>query len=391
MGSFAEALTALMAERGVSGSALARQVPCDRALISRYLSGRQQPSRRIAGRIDEVLGAGRELAALALVPAVLGSGLNPDIRERLAWTREHPRLIDQAVVQSLAGVLEAQRHAEDTLGSAAILKPVMAQLAVVGDLVTEARGPARPALVDVAGQWAQFAGWLHASTRNDAGAIRLNDRALEWATEAGDVNLISEVVSMKGRVAWMAGYPGPVIGLSQAAQRDPRAFPGQHAISAAQEARGHAMAGDADAAERKLADAMAKAHAADERPEESPPWLYYHSPAFFELQQGIVLSYFAEVLRYRDLALSALESGYAGLPADERQSEWGAGYLVHMAAVHERSGDTEQASSVALAAARIARHTGSSRLRGMLIPLHRRLKARWAGNPDVIALGEALR
>jgi hypothetical protein len=272
-----------------------------------------------------------------------------------------------------------------------MFKPVMAQLGVIADLVTEARGAARTALVDVAGQWAQFAGWLHASTRDDAGAIRLNDRALEWATEAGDVNLISEVISMKGHVAWMAGQPGPVIGLSQAAQRDPQAFPGQHAISAAQEARGHPMAGDADAAERKLADAMAKAQAAAERPEESPPWLYYHSPAFFELQQGIVLSYFAEVPRYRDLALSALESGYAGLPPDERQSEWGAGYLVHMAAVHERSGDVEQASAVALAAAHIARLTGSPRLRAMLTPLHRQLAARWPGHPDVVALGEALR
>jgi transcriptional regulator with XRE-family HTH domain len=151
MGGFAEALRALMAERGVSGSALARLVPCDRALISRYLSGRQQPSARMACRADEVLGAGGDLAALAVAPALFNGGLDPDARERLAWTRENPRLVDQAAVESLAGVLAAQRHAEDTLGSAAALRPVMAQLAVVGDLVTEARGGGRPALVDVAG------------------------------------------------------------------------------------------------------------------------------------------------------------------------------------------------------------------------------------------------
>ena len=64
MGSFAEALQALMDERGVSGSALSRQVPCDRALISRYLSGKRQPSRKMAARIDEVLAAGGDLVAL---------------------------------------------------------------------------------------------------------------------------------------------------------------------------------------------------------------------------------------------------------------------------------------------------------------------------------------
>src|SRR5690349_18246356 len=66
---FAEALGALMHERGLSANALARQVPCDKALISRYRSGRQDPSARMARRIDEVLGADGRLAGLAAVPA----------------------------------------------------------------------------------------------------------------------------------------------------------------------------------------------------------------------------------------------------------------------------------------------------------------------------------
>jgi transcriptional regulator with XRE-family HTH domain len=63
--SFAEALRALMAERGISGNALARKIPCDKALISRYLTGRQQPSPRMARLVDDALGAGGELAELA--------------------------------------------------------------------------------------------------------------------------------------------------------------------------------------------------------------------------------------------------------------------------------------------------------------------------------------
>ncbi|HMH91908.1 MAG TPA: helix-turn-helix transcriptional regulator [Streptosporangiaceae bacterium] len=382
---FAERLAELMAERGISGRGLARLLPCDRSYVSLLTQGKRRASPQMAARIDALLGAGGELAALAAA-----SETAPGDRERLAWAREHPRRVDLAAVESLAGVLAAQRHAEDTLGSAAILRPVMAHLAAVGDLVTEACGPVRAALVDVAGQWAQFAGWLNASVRKDATAIRLCDLALGWATEAGDVNMVSQVVSMKGHVAWMDGHPGPVIGLSQAAQRDPRAFAGQHAISAAQEARGHAMTGDADAAERKLDDAMASAQAADEQHEESPPWLYYHSPAYFQLQRGIVLGYFAKTPRYRDIALAALETGYAGLPPDEQASEWGAAYLVHMAAVHERSGDADRAAAVALDAARVVRQTGSPRLRGMLGPQHRRMAARWPDHPGVAMLGEAL-
>src|SRR5207248_6186259 len=40
--------------------------------------------------------------------------------------------------------------------SAAMLEPVTAQLAVAGNLVTEARGPLRAPLLRVAGQYAQF-------------------------------------------------------------------------------------------------------------------------------------------------------------------------------------------------------------------------------------------
>src|SRR5690348_6075292 len=61
---FAESLCTLMEERGISAN-VAAQVPCDKALISRYRNGRQHPSLRMARRVDEVLGAGGQLAALA--------------------------------------------------------------------------------------------------------------------------------------------------------------------------------------------------------------------------------------------------------------------------------------------------------------------------------------
>ena len=62
---FAGALRSHMAERGISGNALARRVPCDKALISRFVNGKQKPSGKLARRLDEVLETGGELAALA--------------------------------------------------------------------------------------------------------------------------------------------------------------------------------------------------------------------------------------------------------------------------------------------------------------------------------------
>jgi hypothetical protein len=59
---FAGQLAALMSERGLGVRALARRVPCDAALISRLASGKQQPSTVMARLLDDLLGAGGELA-----------------------------------------------------------------------------------------------------------------------------------------------------------------------------------------------------------------------------------------------------------------------------------------------------------------------------------------
>src|SRR5207244_13389413 len=146
-------------------------------------------------------------------------------------------------------------------------------------------------LLDTAGQWSQFAGWLYENTGQSDQATRLYGQALGCAVETDNVDLAAEVTSLKGHLAWTLGHMESVLVLSQAAQCDPRAFPGQHAISAAQEARVHAIFGDADTTERKLADAMRLAALAADRPEDAPPWLYYLSQAFFTLHRGRAYRY----------------------------------------------------------------------------------------------------
>lgn len=155
MTTFAGALAALMAERGISGRDLARRAHCDPSLICRYKSGKKQPSEKMAGLIDEALGAKGALVALArrepsrravlagIATTVAGvslfGALDGDERDRLAWAQRHPPQIDAAAVASLVAVLAGQRHADDSLGSAAMRRPALAQLATVESLVRLAR------------------------------------------------------------------------------------------------------------------------------------------------------------------------------------------------------------------------------------------------------------
>src|ERR1022692_4614128 len=221
MDRFAAQLRRLMPEDGISGNALARKVYVDPALICRYRSGKQQPSERIAKLIDDVLGAGGELVALAAQPgrravlaasglAGLAAVLGPELGDRLAWVAHHPLRLDMAAVDALAVVLAGQRHAEDALGSAAMLRPVIAQLGVVEQLTTEARGPLRLALLDVGQQWAQFAAHLCRHAGDVAGARACGAQALEWAEELGDRTMISTLLVSRGYLAAEAGEVGPM-------------------------------------------------------------------------------------------------------------------------------------------------------------------------------------
>ncbi|GAB3507695.1 hypothetical protein GCM10027521_63980 [Amycolatopsis cihanbeyliensis] len=74
------------------------------------------------------------------------------------------------------------------IGAASALEPVGAHLRFVRSLATEARGPIRRDVVGLAGQWAQYAGWLHTAMAEWDKAASWFNRSLEWASEAEDAD-----------------------------------------------------------------------------------------------------------------------------------------------------------------------------------------------------------
>jgi transcriptional regulator with XRE-family HTH domain len=60
---FGDELIRLLAERKLSQRKIAQQVPCDPGYLSHVIHGQKQPSRKIAARLEELLGAGGRLLA----------------------------------------------------------------------------------------------------------------------------------------------------------------------------------------------------------------------------------------------------------------------------------------------------------------------------------------
>ena len=379
---FGKEVRRLMADRRLGLRELARQVNYDPGYLSKVVNGRKAVSGALARRLDAALDAGGVLAAFAAARGLNGSFTSDD-EQRLILAARNPRRLDRGIVGSLTAVLAAERRLEDQLGSAPILKTVVAQLAVVGDLAAEARAPLRSEVLDIAGQYAQFAGWLNANAGRVSEAGGWYDRALGWAAESGDANMTATALNMKGHLAWLAGMAGPMIGLSQAAQDGTAISAGVRALAAQQEARGHALAGDGADADRKLDEAASLIGHAAAYPEDEPPWIYFYSPDYLELQRGLAYLYLGRFTQ----AVESLCAGLAEMPTEVRQSDWIAWYLVRLAAAYAHAGDPERACSVAAQAAHIASQTGSSRLRAQLSRLQAQLAVRWPGLP---ALGELL-
>jgi hypothetical protein len=163
-------------------------------------------------------------------------------------------------------------------------------------------------VLGVVGEWSQFCAWLHTSRHDFPAARALCRKTLEMAVEADNPSMTSMALRMQGYIAYLEGQPGPMIGLSAAAQRDPRAAATVRAVAASNEARGHAMTGDIRATERKLDQARDLAGQG-----QATRWPYWATPRFFDCEAGVALGYLAHIPRYRTQAIDLLTAGYENL------------------------------------------------------------------------------
>jgi transcriptional regulator with XRE-family HTH domain len=313
---FGRALRRLREQAGLSQPDLARRVPISQSSLSRYESDRQQADPTTADRLDQLLDANGTLRAL-LTPIDAARVLTPDDRDRLTYVADKPRSVDPATLTSLTAVLAESRRMEDQLGARIMLEPTLGYLRMLEALTFDARGPIRPHVVDLAGQWAQFTGWLYAATDQLSAAGRWFDRTLEWALESNNLALQANALTFKGNLAWMTGRIGAVIGLSQAAQRHQSIYIGQLAYAATQEARSHAVAGDRARADRQLDLAAQLTHQIPAQSDGAPPW-NYDSPALLALERGLV----QHRLGRSQAAADLITTGIAALPAEQRDAEW---------------------------------------------------------------------
>ncbi len=349
---FGAELRQLRTVAGVSLRQLASLALSSRGHLHDIEAGRRQPTLDLAKRLDDALNSDDRLTSLIRPVPPVGQSTN-----RLAFAQERPRRVEPATLDALADALAAYRRLEDSIGVAAVLPAVRIQLNLLATLSTEVRGDSRARLVDLAAQWAQFGGWLNAAAGHPRVAGRWYSAALEWGTEAGNSDMIATVLSMRGHLAWQHRRPGPLIGLSAAALRQP-ASPGVRALAAQQEARGHALIGAASTAIGLLDQAMDLATQATEAPDREPPWIYFHSLDYLKMQRGLTY----RLLGDNALAVEHLRTGLHGLPPYAKGAAWTVPYRIDLAATLAELGDVSAAREAYERVQAIAETTGTEHL-----------------------------
>jgi transcriptional regulator with XRE-family HTH domain len=368
---FAGKLAALMAECGIGTRALARRVPCDAALISRLTNGRQRPSAQMARRLDEVLGAGGELASTATASGatLAGSQTAAEISSGvLAERAMRARLGAFSVVQAeeLISHLNEQWHAlvkaDNLLGPRHALPGVINNLGVIDALLRAVRLPVRDVVVGLAARYAESAAWLYEDSADMASARYWTRRAMEWAMEGNDRLMVSWTLFRRSQQAAPDRDSAQMAALAAAARREMDVLPGPMlAAILQQEAHAHALDGEERACHATLDRAHMVAAAADDPGDASAGHGSFCTPAYLEMQRGACWLALGKPSR----AITVLEGSIRALPPAYRRDCGVA--LSRQAAALAACGEPIQAAMVALRALDIARASGSGRLLSMII------------------------
>ncbi|MFI5064735.1 MAG: multiprotein-bridging factor 1 family protein [Streptosporangiales bacterium] len=397
---FAVRLRQLMAERGLGVLALARLVPCDRAHISRLAHGTRCPSPQMGRRLDAVLEAGGELAALAraarapmprtgqassAAETITVPCRTPDGRIILVTVPRRAFLqglgtaaAAAAVPASLAAALpapepsaerfalarKALRDSDNLFGPQQVIPAAMRQLGAVQRAARAVRGGAQRDIVQVQAEFADLIGWLYQDSGDHAAAGYWLDRALEWSHLAGDRGSVAFIFARKSQLAADMHDPAGAVAAADAALRLAAPQTRVAAAAAAYAAHGHALSGDRAASDRSYGHA---AELLDGAGDDASPWAAFCDHAYLGVQQAHSLSVLGDAPAAADGFHEAITRLQAGYHRDRGV------YLAREAVARAGAGDLDHAASLGMQALAVGTETLSARVFAELAVLDSRL------------------
>jgi tetratricopeptide (TPR) repeat protein len=281
---------------------------------------------------------------------------------------QRPRRAERLTIASPAHLqeilihLREQWHAlvktDNLLGPRFALAGVLNQISVVEALRSILRDEQRTEVARLGAKYAESAAWLYEDTDNMTQARSWTSQAMEWAYEGNDERMLAWTIFRRAQQAAAVPDAAQTIGLAQAARRNEEklATPTRAAIRV-QEAYGHALDGNDQAAQRLLDEAHTWA-AGDTVGDAREGHGSYCTPGYIEIQRGHCWLATGQPKK----AISLYEDSLRTLPTVYQRNR--AATLTRLAVAYTADSQPEQAANTAHAALPVARSAGSMRIVG---------------------------
>lgn len=308
----------------------------------------------------------------------------PESWSHLDAAMTDPWRFDPSVIDHLQAQFDTIKNEDGTFGPTRTLPSTLAIARVVERSARSARSTARRLLLVFGAEVAEFAGWQFRDLGDGDRARSWQDRAMEWAQEAGDLGMPGYVLLKKAQLAYDDRDAPRMLALSQAARAEHWRVPARvRAEALQQEARAEAMLGASiDDVERKLDHARNLIERVVDRCDGEPFMGRHYTPALLHLQTAICYLEVGRPHRAVDLYDRAV------LPATMSPRDRGF-FLSLQATALAAGGEPDRAATTALLSARRADAVGSGRT---LRELHRvrAMLSPWGMRPAVRELDSVL-
>jgi transcriptional regulator with XRE-family HTH domain len=179
------------------------------------------------------------------------------------------RDVDPELPTHLTRLLNVLGRHDEMFGPRDVLATVHHQVGMIAQHRAIARGDLHTELLRAEARWAEFAAWLSDDTGDATARDKWTTRALRLARTAQYPDMIAYVRSRQSQWAAQEHNARRAIALAEDALRVQGTSAQMQAWCSLRAAIGHALANDADACERSLADAYRLVEDADSP---APPW-----------------------------------------------------------------------------------------------------------------------
>jgi hypothetical protein len=334
-----------------------------RTLLSMFENGRRSVPNQYRPILRELYRSTDEELGLTNSASNTSSLVVPHIPPQS--TLRHPT---PEVLAYLSNIRKEHVAADSLTGPRYVRSFIYPQLLAITEMCQVAHGADRAQILFIGAKFAEFYGWISQDSGDTEAAIYWTNKALDYAQEIGDYQLIAYTLMRKSNIVTEAGMPGHGLGLANAALvASSNLAPKIRAVSLRARARAYSLLAERTNFERDISQAIEYSAEEDDSP--ANQHAKYCTPSYVTMEAGLSWVEFSKPT----VAIEIFRDSLSTWPSDLQTRDRGLclARLATAAAVYR---DAETACQAATEALAIARTTGSTRIHSQLMSAYNLLE-----------------